>query len=219
MMRFCSSLVAAVCLLLAATSDSVLAQPTKTIAELAAETPALSTLYAAVGAANLAGALSDNASPVTVFAPTNDAFAALPAGTVDSLLNDIPTLTSILTYHVVAGTVPASEVVGMSMAETLNSAKISIKVMNGAVYLNDKVKVTTTDIFATNGVVHLIDAVLMPPTDANASTDMETDTDMDTEMDTDDDADSMGELSPASSVSATASVVAALVAAVMMVIA
>jgi LPXTG-motif cell wall-anchored protein len=84
--------------------------------------------------------------------------------TADQLLAQTQLLTSVLTYHVVAGEVPAATVVGLTEATTLNGAKVSIKVVGGSVFLNDTVKVTTTDIQACNGIIHVIDGVLLPPT-------------------------------------------------------
>jgi transforming growth factor-beta-induced protein len=141
--------------------------PTKTIAELATATPELSTLVAALGAADLVGPFdSCDDAPTTVFAPTNDAFAAALSAlgmTADELLADTELLTSVLTYHVVSGAVDAATVVGLTSATTLNGAAISIEVVDGDVILNGTVKVTMTDIEACNGVVHVIDGVLLPP--------------------------------------------------------
>ncbi len=122
------------------------------------------TLLAAVEAADLGGALAGDAK-LTVFAPTDAAFAALPAGTVDALLADIPKLTDILTYHAVTGEVRAESVAGLKRATALNGVDISIAVIEGAVVLNGNVRVTTTDLVAANGVIHVIDAVLLPPQD------------------------------------------------------
>lgn len=142
--------------------------PTKTIAEQAAADPQFSTLVAALGAAGLVGSFdSCDDAKTTVFAPTNDAFAAALTQlgmTADQLLAQTQLLTSVLTYHVVAGAVDAATVVGLTEATTLNGAKVSIKVVGGSVFLNDTVKVTTTDIQACNGIIHVIDGVLLPPT-------------------------------------------------------
>lgn len=118
------------------------------------------TLVAAVEAADLVDALKTEGH-LTVFAPTDDAFAALPEGTVDELLNDIPTLTDILLYHVVEGKVMAEDVVELSEAETLLGENVSISVMDGKVKINDA-EVIITDLEASNGVIHVIDAVLIP---------------------------------------------------------
>jgi transforming growth factor-beta-induced protein len=142
--------------------------PTKTIAEQAAADPQFSTLVAALGAAGLVGSFdSCDDAKTTVFAPTNDAFAAALTKlgmTADQLLAQKQLLTSVLTYHVVAGAVDAATVVGLTEATTLNGAKVSIKVVGGSVFLNDTVKVITTDIQACNGIIHVIDGVLLPPT-------------------------------------------------------
>ncbi len=141
--------------------------PTKTIAEIASADPQFSTLVAALGAADLVGPFdSCTDAKTTVFAPTNDAFAAALTAlgmTAEQLLAQKQLLTSVLTYHVVAGEVNAAAVVGLSEATTLNGAKIKIKVVDGSVILNDTVKVIATDIQACNGIIHAIDAVLLPP--------------------------------------------------------
>jgi uncharacterized surface protein with fasciclin (FAS1) repeats len=121
------------------------------------------TLAAALTAANLVDTLK-GAGPFTVFAPTDDAFAKLPAGTVDALLKDIPKLTAILTYHVVASKVMAADVLTMDgkSATTVNGAEVKIST-TGGVKLNGLVNVTKTDIACTNGVIHVVDAVVLPP--------------------------------------------------------
>ena len=120
------------------------------------------TLAAAVTAAGLVPTLK-GAGPFTVFAPTDEAFAKLPAGTVESLLKDIPKLTAILTYHVVAGKVMAADVVTMDgkTAATVNGASLKVST-TGGVKLNGTVNVVKTDIECTNGVIHVIDSVLLP---------------------------------------------------------
>lgn len=120
------------------------------------------TLAAAVTAAGLINTLK-GAGPFTVFAPSDEAFAKLPAGTVEALLADIPKLTAILTYHVVAGKVMAADVLTMNgqSAATVNGASLRISTTSG-VQLNDSVKVVATDIECTNGVIHVIDSVLIP---------------------------------------------------------
>jgi uncharacterized surface protein with fasciclin (FAS1) repeats len=121
------------------------------------------TLAAAVTAAGLVPTLK-GAGPFTVFAPTDDAFAKLPAGTVDALLKDIPKLKSILTYHVVSGKVMAADVMKMDgkTAKTVNGADLMISTKDG-VKLNSASNVTKTDIECTNGVIHVVDAVILPP--------------------------------------------------------
>ena len=121
------------------------------------------TLAAALTAAGLVDTLN-SAGPFTVFAPTDDAFAKLPAGTVDKLLKDVPKLTAILTYHVLSGKVMAADVTKMDgkTAKTVNGADLKISTQGG-VNLNGSVHVTKTDIDCSNGVIHVVDAVLMPP--------------------------------------------------------
>ncbi len=120
------------------------------------------TLAAALTAAHLVKTLKGD-GPFTVFAPTDEAFAKLPAGTVESLLKDVPKLTAILTYHVVPGTVMASDVMGMDgqSVATVNGAKLKIGT-TGGVKLNGESNVVKTDIACTNGVIHVIDSVLLP---------------------------------------------------------
>jgi uncharacterized surface protein with fasciclin (FAS1) repeats len=120
------------------------------------------TLAAALTAANLVDTLK-GAGPFTVFAPSDEAFAKLPAGTVESLLKDIPKLSAILTYHVVAGKVMAADVMTMDgkAAKTVNGAELTIST-TGGVKLNGTSTVVKTDIECTNGVIHVIDSVLLP---------------------------------------------------------
>lgn len=102
----------------------------------------------------------------TVFAPTDAAFAKLPKATLDKLAKDKMLLKSVLLYHVVAGKVPASKVVTLNgkAAKTANGALVSISIRNGKVYLNRSTQVTKTDIMASNGIIHVINKVLLPPT-------------------------------------------------------
>ncbi len=120
-------------------------------------------LVAAINAAGLGEALNAE-GPFTVFAPNDDAFAKLPNGTLDGLLKDIPKLTAILKYHVVSGKVMAKDVMTMDgkTATTLNGADLNIAT-GGGVRLNKSHKVIKTDIDCTNGVIHIVDQVLMPP--------------------------------------------------------
>ena len=121
------------------------------------------TLAAALTAAGLVDTLK-SAGPFTVFAPTDDAFAKLPEGTVDKLLKDVPKLKAILTYHVLSGKVMAADVMKIDgkTAKTVNGADLKISTQGG-VKLNGSVHVTKTDIDCSNGVIHVVDAVLMPP--------------------------------------------------------
>ena len=132
----------------------------KNIVETAIAAGSFKTLVTAVKAAGLVETLS-GPGPFTVFAPTDDAFAKLPAGTIDALLKDIPKLKAVLTYHVVAGKVMASDVVKLSSAKTVNGQSVTIKVAAGAVMV-DGAKVVKTDILCSNGVIHVIDAVILP---------------------------------------------------------
>ncbi len=132
----------------------------QTIVDIAVADGRFTTLVAALEAAGLAETLAGE-GPFTVFAPTDDAFAKLPEGTVDALLEDIPALTDILLYHVVSGEVLAETVVTLDEAETLQGESVSIRVEDGMVYLNDA-QVVITDIIADNGVIHVIDSVLLP---------------------------------------------------------
>ncbi|MDO8860503.1 fasciclin domain-containing protein [Haliea sp. E1-2-M8] len=132
------------------------------IVEVAAGNDDFSTLVAAVQAAGLADVLSGK-GPFTVFAPTNAAFAKLPAGTVESLLEPAnkQKLVDILTYHVVAGKVYAKDVVELTEATTVNGANVSITVTDAGVQI-DNATVVTTDIEASNGIIHVIDTVILP---------------------------------------------------------
>jgi transforming growth factor-beta-induced protein len=120
------------------------------------------TLITAVKAAGLVETLQ-GAGPFTVFAPTDAAFAALPAGTLDSLLADPEALKKVLLYHVVSGKVTADQVVGLTSATSAEGSPITIAVKDGTVYLNDSAQVVTTDVMASNGVIHVIDTVILPP--------------------------------------------------------
>ncbi|MCU0280301.1 MAG: fasciclin domain-containing protein [Acidimicrobiia bacterium] len=134
--------------------------PLKDIVDTAVEAGSFTTLVAAVQAAGLVETLKGE-GPFTVFAPTDEAFAALPEGTVEALLADIPALTDILLYHVVAGKVMAADVVNLTSATTVQGSDLAIVVEDGKVMING-VNVITTDIETSNGVIHVIDAVLIP---------------------------------------------------------
>jgi transforming growth factor-beta-induced protein len=138
--------------------------PAMNIVETAVAAGSFNTLVAAVTAADLGGALSGE-GPFTVFAPTDEAFAALPAGTIDALLAD-PSgdLTQILLYHVLSGKVMAADVTDGLEVETLQGASVKFSVADGKVMINGAT-IVTTDIEASNGVIHVIDAVILPPTE------------------------------------------------------
>ena len=132
----------------------------KDIVDTAVDAGSFTTLVAAVEAAGLVDTLKGE-GPFTVFAPTDDAFAALPEGTVEGLLADPDALAAILTYHVVAGKVMSTDLSDGMMAATVNGAEITIGT-EGGVTVNGA-NVVTADIEATNGVIHVIDAVILPP--------------------------------------------------------
>jgi uncharacterized surface protein with fasciclin (FAS1) repeats len=134
----------------------------QTIVEIAAGNPDFSTLVTAVTAAGLVETLSGE-GPFTVFAPVNAAFAALPAGTVEGLLADIPALTGVLTYHVVPAAALSTDLaMGCNDIATVNGAMINVCRTDSAVTVNGA-NVVTADIAASNGVIHVIDAVILPP--------------------------------------------------------
>jgi transforming growth factor-beta-induced protein len=142
--------------------DMVLLPP-KDIVDTAVADGRFKTLVAAVQAAGLVDTLKGK-GPFTVFAPTDDAFAKLPKGTVETLLKpeNKAQLSAILTYHVVAGRVMAADVVKLTTANTVNGAPVKIKVDGGKVFVNDA-QVIITDILTSNGVIHVIDSVILPP--------------------------------------------------------
>ena len=129
------------------------------IVDTAVAAGSFTTLVAAVQAAGLVDTLK-GAGPFTVFAPTDDAFKKLPAGTVEGLLKDIPTLTKILTYHVVPGAVLSSDITGPISPATVQGSTLKIDPSHGVKVNN--ATVTTPDIIADNGVIHVIDTVLIP---------------------------------------------------------
>jgi len=154
-----------------APAPATTAPASQTVVGVAASNPEFSTLVGAVKAAGLADTLS-GAGPFTVFAPTNDAFAKLPAGTVASLLkpDNKDKLAGILTYHVVAGKVMAADV-KPGAVKTVNGASFTIATEGNDVVITDgqgnKSKVVKTDVPASNGVIHVIDTVLLPPSSGN----------------------------------------------------
>lgn len=158
-MRLKNTLLAAAITLAAGSSASAME---KDIVDTAVEAGQFKTLAAALEAAGLVDTLK-GAGPFTVFAPTDAAFAALPAGTVENLLKpeNKQQLTDILTYHVVSGKVMAGDLKDGMKAPTVEGAEITVDLDNGPM-VNDA-KVVTADVAASNGVIHVIDKVIMPP--------------------------------------------------------
>lgn len=131
------------------------------IVEVAVSAGQFETLATALEAAGLVEVLKGE-GPFTVFAPTDEAFAKLPEGTVEALLADREALTAVLTYHVVAGQVPAAQAMKLSSAETVQGESIRIRTMDGKVMVDDAT-VVQADVMASNGVIHVIDEVILPP--------------------------------------------------------
>jgi uncharacterized surface protein with fasciclin (FAS1) repeats len=150
---------------LTAVASPARAQQTKDIVDTAVAAGSFTTLAKALTAADLVGTLK-GPGPFTVFAPTDEAFAALPAGTLEKLLKpeNKATLRRVLTYHVVPGKVMAADVVKVSSAKAVSGDTLSIKASGGTVMV-DKARVAKADIAASNGVIHVVDAVLLPPTE------------------------------------------------------
>ena len=150
--------------------DAVLLPPTpatNSVYDIVSNSNDHTTLETAINACGLDGTLS-GPGPFTLFAPTDAAFNALPAGTVAALLNDIPALTDILKHHVLGDSVMSTMLSNGMMATTLLGTDVTVSITNGNVYI-DNAMVTVADIIADNGVVHVIDAVLLPPTPATNS--------------------------------------------------
>ena len=133
----------------------------KDIVDTAVAAGSFNTLATALKAAGLVETLKGK-GPFTVFAPTDDAFKKLPAGTLEKLLADKAQLTKVLTYHVVAGKVMAADVVKLTEAKTVEGAPVKISAKDGKVKVNDA-NVVKTDVGASNGVIHVIDTVILPP--------------------------------------------------------
>lgn len=164
MKRQLTFLVASVAFAVMASSSLVKAAD-KDIVDTAVAAGSFETLAAALGAADLVAALKSD-GPFTVFAPTDEAFAKLPAGTVETLLKpeNKDKLSAILTYHVVGGRVAAKQVVDLKGAKTLNGQRVNIAVADGKVSV-DNAKVLKTDILCSNGIIHVIDSVILPASD------------------------------------------------------
>ena len=149
-----------VVMIAALTLGAASAQGSNTIAAIVSKDAQFSTLFTALKAAGLDTTLAGK-GPFTVFAPTNAAFAKIPKATLDALLKNKKELTRVLTYHVVPGDVMAAQVMKMKSAKTLEGSTVKISMMGKNVMVN-KANVTKTDIKASNGVIHVIDTVLMP---------------------------------------------------------
>jgi len=150
---------AIVALSLSVPSRGLAQQPAKDIVDTAVAAGSFTTLAKALQAAGLVDTLK-GAGPFTVFAPTDEAFAKLPAGTLDALLADKAKLTAVLTYHVVPGRVMAADIVKLKSAKTVQGQSVSIDASNGVKV--DNAKVVKADIVASNGVIHVIDSVILP---------------------------------------------------------
>jgi uncharacterized surface protein with fasciclin (FAS1) repeats len=159
MLRKLSAVAVATAAILATTPDQVRAQEGD-IVTVAQAAGGFETLLAAAAAADLVSVLKGE-GPFTVFAPTDEAFALIPQAQLQALLADKEALTKVLLYHVVPGKVEASEVVGLRSAETAAGQSISIAVEDGMVKI-DEATVLSTDIQASNGVIHVIDRVILP---------------------------------------------------------
>jgi len=154
--------VAALALAVSVAAPARAAEPmAKDIVDTAVAAGSFNTLATALKAAGLIETLKGK-GPFTVFAPTDDAFKKLPAGTLEKLLADKAQLTKVLTYHVVSGKVMAADVVKLKEAKTVEGSMVKITVASGGVKVNDA-NVVKTDIGASNGVIHVIDSVILPP--------------------------------------------------------
>jgi uncharacterized surface protein with fasciclin (FAS1) repeats len=145
----------------AATAAPARETASPSIAAVAAKTPQLSTLLSLVKQAGLAGTLSKPGA-FTVFAPTNAAFAKVPKATLNALAKNPAALKRVLLYHVIAGKVPAAKVVNLRSAKTLAGPTVRIRVTGKTVRINSA-RVAKADVMASNGIVHVVDAVLIPP--------------------------------------------------------
>jgi uncharacterized surface protein with fasciclin (FAS1) repeats len=151
--------VTALALLVGTAIPARTAEPPKDLVTTAVQAGSFTTLAKALTAAGLVDTLK-GPGPFTVFAPTDEAFAKLPAGTLEALLADKAKLVQVLTYHVVPGAVMAADVVKLSSAKTVQGQNITITTAGGVKV--DNANVVKTDIVATNGVIHVIDAVILP---------------------------------------------------------
>lgn len=160
MQKYVYAIVIAIITVVVVVAAILVLNQQKNIVEIAIDDGRFTTLVAALDAAGLVETL-EGSGPFTVFAPTDDAFNALPPGTVNDLLGDIPALTNILTYHVVSGEYMAADVIAVNSLTTVQGSDITIQV-NGDVVMVDGATVIITDIDASNGVIHVIDSVITP---------------------------------------------------------
>lgn len=162
MKKTLTATVTALALAMSVAAPARAAEPkAKDIVDTAVAAGSFNTLATALKAAGLIDTLKGK-GPFTVFAPTDDAFKKLPAGTLEKLLADKAQLTKVLTYHVVSGKVMAADVVKLKEAKTVEGSMVKITVANGGVKVNDA-NVVKTDVGASNGVIHVIDSVILPP--------------------------------------------------------
>jgi uncharacterized surface protein with fasciclin (FAS1) repeats len=147
-------------LILSAFTFAGVHEPKMDIVDTAVENGNYTTLVTAIKAAGLVDTLKGE-GPFTVFAPTDAAFAKVPADTLNALLADKAALAGVLTYHVVAGQVMSGDVVKLNSAKTVNGQSVTIKVVDGKVFVDDA-EVTTVDVKTSNGVIHVIDSVILP---------------------------------------------------------
>ena len=159
-MKFRKVVAAAAIALVSIGAHATGAAPSKDIVQTAVDAGSFKTLAAALQAADLISTLKSE-GPFTVFAPTDAAFAKIPKADLDALLKDKAALTEVLTYHVVSGQVMAADVVKLTQANTVEGSPVKIKVVDGKVMINNA-NVSATDIAASNGVIHVIDTVIMP---------------------------------------------------------
>jgi uncharacterized surface protein with fasciclin (FAS1) repeats len=159
-MKFKNVVAAAAVALVSIGAQATGSAPSKDIVDTAVEAGSFKTLAAALQAADLISTLKSE-GPFTVFAPTDAAFRKIPKADLDALLSDKRALTEVLTYHVVSGKVMAADVVKLTQAKTVEGSPVKIKVVDGKVMINNA-NVSATDIAASNGVIHVIDTVIMP---------------------------------------------------------
>jgi len=161
MLKRMAAVVALVMAIMIPAGSASATAPSKNIVETAASAPQFSTLVSLVKKAGLVGVLSGKTN-YTVFAPTNAAFAKVPKKTLNQLASNKAMLKKVLLYHVLPGKVPASKVVKMKSATTAEGSKVTFSVRGGSAFVNES-KIIKTDIRCSNGIVHAINAVLLPP--------------------------------------------------------